>query len=309
MTQRNLLVAAALVALFACGSKESTPTDVELTDANAANLVSTVWLDNTVTDASELLAEAGPLLLHDFGVIALQPNGATTDVSCHASGKLSLTGQVADAQRPGWTVGDRVTATFAACKEATDGYADTVDGVVTLEITAVALSSRTFTVVYADYATSVPTFGTFTASGTVTMTVATDGDVTTVTADAERFTGSGGGLQEVVEHRHVKLVDSGNTLDAAFSLEFSATSTSSRWGNKTLRYETPVAFAGTADTFPSQGQLLLHGANGATARLTALDATNVRLDLDLDGDGAVDSGGSRTLTWIQIDDADFGDAP
>lgn len=308
MTQRNLLVAAVLVALFACGSKETTPTDVELTEANAPTLVSTVWLDNTATDATDLMEEAGPLL-GDLGVIALQPNGATTDVPCHASGSISLTGQVADAQRPGWTVGDRVAATFAACREATDEYADTVSGVVTLEITAVGLNSQTFTLVYEDYATSVSTFGTFTANGTVTMTVATDGDVTTVTADAENFTGSGGGMQETVKQRHVKLVDYGHTLSAAFSLEFSATSTGSRWGNKTLRYETPVAFTGTADTFPSQGQLLLHGAKSATVRMTALDATNVRLDLDLDGDGTVDSGGSRTLTWIQIDDADFGDAP
>lgn len=309
MTQRNLLLAGSLAAVLACGSSVKEPAEVELTEANAPTLVSAVWLDNVATDSRDVLLEAEPLLARYLPLVAAQPNGATTDVACRASGAFTLVGQVADPRRPGWTVGDEVTATYAACREGTDPYAETRDGMVTLRITAIAVGAQTFTVTYEAFTTSVPGFGAFTSDGTATFTLAVEGDIVTVTGDAQHFTGSGGGMQETVDDKHVKLVDHGAAFDAPYSLEFSATATSSRWSGQKLRYETPVAFTGLGTGFPSQGQLLLHGANGASARMTALDAVSVRLELDLDGDGAVDPARSRTLTWVQIDDSDFGDAP
>jgi hypothetical protein len=306
MTHRTLLLAAGLLALTACGSRPELPEDVVITESNALSLLAAVWADNVETEATDALLEAGPLLNRYLPLVALQPNGATIDVPCEGAGSVSVVGQVADANRPGRTVGDKLTTTWSACSDRTGPYAEVSSGRIVLEMVAVAVNSQTFTLAYDGFATTMSTFGTFTTNGTLTITFATNGAVATVTADAAQLTGSGGGLQEKVEDKHLHLVDSGDAYDAAFSLEFSAKATSSRWGNRRLAYETPVAFTGTSDTFPSQGQLLLRGANGATARMTAVDATGVRVELDLDGDGAVDPGGTSTTTWVAIDDAEFG---
>lgn len=306
MTPRTLVLAGCLLTVAGCGPRKETLEEVELTSSNAVSLLATVWADNVSTEPSDVLLEAEPLLDKHLPLLALQPNGATIDVPCKVSGVISLTGQIADAARPGWTIGDRVTATWNACRDEAGEYGDVSSGKTTLEITGVALGSQTFTLTYESFGTSLATFGTFTTSGTLTITRAKDGAVTTVAVSAEKLTGSGLGVEETVENKQIKLVDYGSRPDAAFSLEFSATATSSRWGGRRLAYETPVAFTGAGDEFPAKGQLLLHGAKDASARMTAIDTTSVRIELDLDGDGAIDQGTSSTMSWFDLDELETG---
>ena len=61
---------------------------------------------------------------------------------------------------------------------------------------------------------------------------------------------------------------------------------------------TPLFFGTLAQLFPDSGQLLLTGAGNRAIRVTALSATLARLELDLDGNGAVDV--SATLKWIEL---------
>jgi hypothetical protein len=53
-----------------------------------------------------------------------------------------------------------------------------------------------------------------------------------------------------------------------------------------------------ADAYPSQGQLLITGASGSTLLVTALNSTQVQLQVDANGDGTVDS--TTTATWASL---------
>ena len=65
-----------------------------------------------------------------------------------------------------------------------------------------------------------------------------------------------------------------------------------------IRYSTPVTFQGAGGAYPFAGELLVTGANNASVRLIALDATNVSIQTDADGDGNVDT--TEDTTWDDI---------
>lgn len=58
-------------------------------------------------------------------------------------------------------------------------------------------------------------------------------------------------------------------------------------------------FVASGDEFPSSGVLEVKGSNGTTARLTALDATQFKLEVDADGDGAFES--TTTGPWGNLE--------
>ncbi|MDH3399695.1 MAG: hypothetical protein OEM03_01875 [Chromatiales bacterium] len=60
-------------------------------------------------------------------------------------------------------------------------------------------------------------------------------------------------------------------------------------------YTAVVPFVGQIGSNPYGGEMLITGANNATIRIIALDLEMVRLEMDYDGDGAVDE--TRDLTW------------
>jgi len=64
-----------------------------------------------------------------------------------------------------------------------------------------------------------------------------------------------------------------------------------------VNYSTPVPFLGFAGEYPFAGELLVTGADGASARLLALDNGNVRLQIDLGaGSGIV----TQDATWAAL---------
>lgn len=60
-------------------------------------------------------------------------------------------------------------------------------------------------------------------------------------------------------------------------------------------YATIEPFVAIGVSNPFTGQMLITGANNSSIRITALDDTTVRLDMDYDGDGAVDE--TVDLSW------------
>ncbi len=60
----------------------------------------------------------------------------------------------------------------------------------------------------------------------------------------------------------------------------------------------PEPFTGTVGAYPSAGSLLVSESGGSAAKLTALSSTNVRIDVDADGDGIFESTMDRT--WSDI---------
>ncbi|MGE0313039.1 MAG: hypothetical protein AB7P21_15615 [Lautropia sp.] len=69
-----------------------------------------------------------------------------------------------------------------------------------------------------------------------------------------------------------------------------------------VRVATPVPFEGSIGAFPSSGTLTVTDVAGRSASLYATSATSVRIDLDVDGNGSVDS--SVVRTWAQVVSAD-----
>jgi hypothetical protein len=65
-----------------------------------------------------------------------------------------------------------------------------------------------------------------------------------------------------------------------------------------VTYATQDPLTGVGSGFPFAGSLLIKGANGASILITALDSARVLLEIDLNGDAAVDE--TREITWLQL---------
>ena len=64
-----------------------------------------------------------------------------------------------------------------------------------------------------------------------------------------------------------------------------------------IDYDTPVTFEGDNFGNPHTGELLVTGDN-SSARLIAIDSTDVRIEIDSDGDGDIDE--TLFLTWEEL---------
>jgi hypothetical protein len=88
----------------------------------------------------------------------------------------------------------------------------------------------------------------------------------------------------------------------AFTLESSGFLMSSAFDGE-VHFSTTVALQGNGEDNPVSGEFLITGADNATIRVIPLDGLNVRLELDLDGDQAVDTDGVIDMTWQALLDA------
>lgn len=88
-----------------------------------------------------------------------------------------------------------------------------------------------------------------------------------------------------------------STVPEPYTLTSSGDVSSSQLGGS-IGYETPVTFQGAGSAYPFAGELLVIGANNATIRLIALDATSVRIETDSNGDGEIDT--MENTTWDDV---------
>lgn len=115
----------------------------------------------------------------------------------------------------------------------------------------------------------------------------------TLTGSMFRVVGGDGTIELVDFRYHGALDNAGYTLEVATTLN-------SPFGP--LRLSTPTAFGGDGRCErPTRGTLEVVDADGSRLALTALSCTEVRLDVDTNGDGRFDS--TETLGWDQIDQA------
>ena len=61
---------------------------------------------------------------------------------------------------------------------------------------------------------------------------------------------------------------------------------------------TSLSLQSMGEDYPFVGELRIEGADGAVIVMIALDANTVRLEIDIDGDGAVDD--TIDLTWDEL---------
>ena len=104
------------------------------------------------------------------------------------------------------------------------------------------------------------------------------------------------GSESVTNFSTAQTVDA-SVIPEPYTLSSAGTVDSSQLGG-IISYTTTVTFQGAGAGYPFAGELLISGADGGTIRLIALDATNVRVETDTDGDGTVDD--TEDTTWDDI---------
>jgi len=109
---------------------------------------------------------------------------------------------------------------------------------------------------------------------------------------------SGSEFYELSEFSTTTTVDL-SMFPESFSLQSSGFLMTSEFDGQ-VQFSTTVAFQGSGEGNPVSGEFLITGASGATIRVIPLDEQTVRLELDLDGDNAVDPDGVIDVTWQEF---------
>jgi len=226
------------------------------------------------------------------------PIPATT-TPCEVSGDVTVSGEIADPITPTLTEDDFFEIDYDNCN---DGFGEVTDGLVRMEVDAFTgvLASEAFDL------TATFTLGmlqirigqdVLTSDGTVSATI----DTTNVLS---LFTGVSGELMTLDRNQSSeRLTEFLSSLNVDVSQQIPTyVRTSSGTLDSTqlagvVRYSTPVAFQGLGNDFPNAGEFLVQGA-GSSLRLIAENNTDVRIELDTDGDGNVDE--TIETTWAEL---------
>lgn len=235
----------------------------------------------------------------------VQPLAANTDTElCSDGGTVATTYDDRDNNGDA-SAGDVLTAVFTQCREAGSVQ---VDGTVVLQVASAGAITETdldlsgtlaFSNVSARFGDTLATL-----AGSVAASVAIRSDSTrmtmTVGSDALRIGASSTGYSERVVYdpgMRVSVVQSMvGTWSTSFTLDGSFTA-ESLGGRVTVATAQPILQLET-DDFPSSGQILAGGAAGSQLRVTVVDTTQVRLELDADGNGAFEAG--KLVAWTAI---------
>ena len=92
-----------------------------------------------------------------------------------------------------------------------------------------------------------------------------------------------------------------SSVDGAISSATAdGTLVTSNLGNKSIYIATPSAFKvdNSRARYPFQGVMNIAGADKTSVRITAINATSVKIELDADGDGSYEV--NQTMLWSQM---------
>jgi hypothetical protein len=216
---------------------------------------------------------------------------------CDISGSIATS--VNDADNSGQlSAGDVITATFQQCEDST---ALTINGTLTITLTGTPASTQfagnaVFQNVVASY-----TGVTYTINGNTAIS-----ETDTDTLSSSTFTVGAAGLTVATAatgYADSITFDAGLVAASSFiagtnTLTLTGSFVSQSIGGR-VTIATPHGLVQqAADAYPSQGQLLITGASGSTLLVTALNSTQVQLQVDANGDGTVDS--TTTATWASL---------
>lgn len=189
------------------------------------------------------------------------------------------------------------TITYTNCFDDLSG--DTLNGA--LSFSSITFNGSTFTGhMSTRNLTVTDATHTYVLSGTANVSDATQ-------SAPETFTMTGGPLTITVD-------GASNTL-SNFTMIFTEDLTVPRYttsidgeldsealgGRVTLDTQTAFVSADIDGNNPSAGVMLITGANNSSVKVTALGGADVRLEVDADGDGLVDSNGTISTTWTELE--------
>jgi hypothetical protein len=223
--------------------------------------------------------------------------GSSETDPCGVSGTLTSNWNDVD-NNSQLSAGDILTANFQQCQ---DTPTLSVNGTLTITLTGTPTESQ-FTG-NAVFASVVAVYGgvTYTLNGAVAVN-----EVDTDTLSDSSFTVASTGLTVGIASTGYSdsiAFDSGMVAASSFlagssSLTLNGSFTSQSLGGR-VTISTPHALMQqNGDAYPSQGSVLITGASGSTLLVTALNTTQVQLQVDANGDGTVD--GTTTTTWTAL---------
>lgn len=325
------------LALYACGggggSTAMSPaaTDVAISSSNQSQVARSVVSGGIALALAQPLGAPGratalasigkhaPLLPYALATITQRAVRHTVPPSARLMQPLAVSSETENCGNGGSVVstfddrdnngdisaGDRLSIVFAKCTE-TDG--SEIDGGVVLQVEAVTVNSETeldlkgsfdFDNVSARFGATAATLDGSVAA-TVAMNDASLRVAFTVGAGALRIDASAPGLTETLIYEQGMRVSIEETYAGATRTSLAidgAFSSASLGGRITVATITPFRKDESA-TYPASGQMIATGAAGSQLRVTALDLSNLRLELDTDGNGAFES--SQVISWSAV---------
>ena len=219
------------------------------------------------------------------------------DTPCLISGIITIGGDLADPLAISFAVDDTLSVVATDCVdvpgETVNGTLDYVFTTITGNILLGPPYRLVFDVVLTNFQVTDSTSSDI-SNGDATVSVDTTLDpVWTVSINGAQLTIDGATSSDTITN-----FDTTETVDSLivptpYTLVSSGTVDSTDLEGP-VDYSTPIMFEGTGQANPTTGEFLVTGAS-SSVRLIALDAVNVRLESDFDGDGVVDE--TTDTTW------------
>jgi hypothetical protein len=236
---------------------------------------------------------------------ATRPAATTSDTeACTVSGSVTIS--VDDVDNSGTlSASDKLSITFNQCRESSTDLANgamvfTIGNVVsaTSERTEFGATLAFLQVTAAEGETFGSIHGTVSVgivltSSSVHMGLTVGGGGLTVTSNA------GGQNDSIVYDPGMQIVvDEALTAPASSTVSLNGSFTATSIGGRVaLTTMAPIVQA-AADSYPGAGQLRVAGAAGSVLRITVIDTSQVRLELDAAGDGTYET--TTMVAWSSL---------
>jgi hypothetical protein len=224
------------------------------------------------------------------------PTASTSSTqACTGGGTMTITLDDRDGNQQ-ISNGDVITASFSQCK---DTATSTINGAIAVTLTGTptatqfAASANFQNIVVTDNGVTATIAGTVAVSETDTATDI----VTTLSVGSSGLTASTASTAytDAVSFASGFVITTDEASSGSVSVSLAGTmSAQSVGGSITIATPQPLVEA-SSDTYPSSGQVILTGASGSAVRATVLDNTQVKIELDANGDGTYES--TSIVTW------------
>jgi len=121
--------------------------------------------------------------------------------------------------------------------------------------------------------------------------------IRTITVSVGALASTSGGMTEVITNMTVTITQDDSMFPTGVTVETSFTVSSPRIGGDIV-VSTSIALQSSGAEYPFVGELRIMAAGNSVIILIALGGDSVRLEIDIDGDGAMDD--SLDTTWDEI---------
>ena len=265
----------------------------------SAGMIGLVGAGGTVNNPGNLNKVHGAVSSKTvLGALNSVPFGPITE-PCLVSGTVTISGDLADPITGTLTAGDIINVSADMCD---DGAGEILNGDMSMVVDDISgdflggLYNLTMSMTLTDLSATSAS-DTITSNGDVTVTLDTTQSpfVLAAVTGTSLTTDTNTSTETLSNFQTTQTVD-GTVQNNPFTLS-SAGSLDTTELAGTVEYSTPVTFMGDNFGYPHTGELLVTGA-GSSALLIAVDASNVRIEIDSDGDSTIDE--TLTMTWDEL---------